>query len=109
MIRQLGSKLPAEAQVIATGLPKDVAERMASVAPLKEGDLKKAMEDGQLKEIQQAVQSEMSDLPQPLWGSLEASTPLTPCTRLRLRLHQHTFCKARNRPRRRSALSLDGW
>ncbi|HHN0028771.1 TPA: hypothetical protein ACRLYD_004131 [Pseudomonas aeruginosa] len=68
LIRQLGSKLPAEAQVIATGLPKDVAERMASVAPLKEGDLKKAMEDGQLKEIQQAVQSEMSDFAATLMG-----------------------------------------
>ncbi len=68
VIRQLGSKLPAEAQVIATGLPKDVAERMASVAPLKEGDLKKGMEAGDFKEIQENVQKEMSAFAATLMG-----------------------------------------
>lgn len=68
IIQQLGDKLPAEAQVIATGLPKDVAERMASVAPIKDSDLKKPLEKGQATEIQQAVASSMVPFAESLQG-----------------------------------------
>lgn len=65
---QLGNKLPAEAQVIATGLPKELAARMASVASLKDEELKKGMAEGKYKEVQQNVQSEMADFAKSLQG-----------------------------------------
>lgn len=68
VIQQLGTKLPAEAQVIATGLPKDIAERMASVAPIKDSDLKKPLEKGQADEVQQSVSSAMVPFAQSLQG-----------------------------------------
>lgn len=68
IIQQMGSKLPAEAQVIATGLPKDIAERMASVAPLKDSDLKKPLEKGQADEIQQSVAAAMVPFAESLQG-----------------------------------------
>jgi hypothetical protein len=68
IIQQMGNKLPAEAQVIATGLPKDIAERMASVAPIKDSDLKKPLEKGQADEIQQSVSSAMLPFAESLQG-----------------------------------------
>lgn len=65
---QLGKKLPPEAQVIATGLPKDVAERMASVAGLSDADLKKGLDKGVASEVETAVQSSMSAFAQSLQG-----------------------------------------
>ncbi|MFJ1336757.1 hypothetical protein ACIKP7_01295 [Pseudomonas caricapapayae] len=65
---QLGKKLPPEAQVIATGLPKDVAERMASVATLSDADLKKGLDKGVASEVETAVQSSMSAFAQSLQG-----------------------------------------
>lgn len=66
--QQLGNKLPPEAQVIATGLPKDVAERMASVASLSEADLKKGLEKGAASGVAEAVQSAMGPFAQSLQG-----------------------------------------
>lgn len=68
IIQQMGDKIPAEAQVIATGLPKDIAERMASVAPIKDSDLKKPLEKGQAIEIQQSVASAMLPFAESLQG-----------------------------------------
>lgn len=66
--QQLGKKLPPEAQVIATGLPKDVAERMASVANVTEADLKKGLDKGVATNVATAVQSAMSPFAQSLQG-----------------------------------------
>lgn len=70
VLQQVGNKLPAEAQVIATGLPKDVAERMASVATLKDKELSAGLQKGQQDEINQAVQQAM----QPFAASLQGQT-----------------------------------
>lgn len=68
VLQQVGNKLPAEAQVIATGLPKDVAERMASVASIKDTDLNAGLQKGQKDQIVQSVQSEMSSFAESLQG-----------------------------------------
>jgi hypothetical protein len=68
VLQQVGNKLPAEAQVIATGLPKDVAERMASVASIKDADLNAGLQKGQKDQIVQSVQSEMSSFAESLQG-----------------------------------------
>lgn len=66
--QQLGNKLPQEAQVIATGLPKDLSERMASVANLSEEDLKKGLEKGVATNVATAVQSAMGQFARSLQG-----------------------------------------
>ncbi|MBD1555006.1 hypothetical protein HAQ04_26740 [Pseudomonas sp. C2L11] len=68
VIQQLGNKLPAEAQVIATGLPADIAQQMAAVAPIKDEELNKGLQQGQAKEIQQSVATAMTDFAQTLRG-----------------------------------------
>lgn len=68
VLQQVGNKLPAEAQVIATGLPKDVAERMASVANIKDSELNAGLQKGQKDEINQSVQSEMQSFAESLQG-----------------------------------------
>ncbi|WP_223513987.1 hypothetical protein [Pseudomonas sp. GL-R-26] len=68
VLQQVGNKLPAEAQVIATGLPKDIAERMASVAPLKDKELSAGLQKGQQDEIGQAVQQAMQPFAESLQG-----------------------------------------
>jgi hypothetical protein len=68
VIQQVGNKLPAEAQVIATNLPKDLAERMASVANVKDTDLYAGLGKGKKDEIGQAVQGEMQPFAQSLQG-----------------------------------------
>ncbi|MNJ24372.1 hypothetical protein D3C77_187870 [compost metagenome] len=66
--QQLGNKLPPEAQVIATSLPKDLAERMASVAPLSEEDLKKGLGKGVASNVEAAVQASMAPFAASLQG-----------------------------------------
>lgn len=68
VLQQVGNKLPAEAQVIATGLPKDVAERMASVASIKDSELNAGLQKGQKDEIAQSIQSEMQNFAESLQG-----------------------------------------
>lgn len=68
VLQQVGNKLPAEAQVIATGLPKDIAERMASVATLKDKELTAGLQKGQQDEIGQAVQQAMQPFAESLQG-----------------------------------------
>lgn len=68
IIQQVGNKLPAEAQVIATVLPKDLAERMASVAPLKDKELSAGLQKGQSDEISQSVQQAMLPFAESLQG-----------------------------------------
>lgn len=68
VLQQVGNKLPAEAQVIATGLPKDVAARMASVATIKDSELNAGLQKGQKDEIVQSVQSEMQSFAGSLQG-----------------------------------------
>jgi hypothetical protein len=68
VLQQVGNKLPEEVQVIASGLPKDVAERMAAVAPLKDADLKLGLEKGQAEEITQSVASALQPFAESLQG-----------------------------------------
>ncbi|QKV67187.1 hypothetical protein HUW52_27310 [Pseudomonas sp. 43A] len=68
VLQQVGNKLPPEAQVIATGLPKDIAERMASVAPLKDKELSAGLQKGQQDEIAQSVQQAMLPFAESLQG-----------------------------------------
>lgn len=68
VLQQVGNKLPAEAQVIATGLPKDVAERMASVAVIPDKDLDVGLEKGRKDEISQSVRSAMEPFAESLQG-----------------------------------------
>jgi len=68
VLQQVGNKLPAEAQVIATGLPKDVAERMASVAAIKDSELNAGLQKGQKDEIVQSVQDAMIPFAESLQG-----------------------------------------
>ncbi|MBU0522692.1 MAG: hypothetical protein KKC24_23880 [Gammaproteobacteria bacterium] len=68
VLQQVGNKLPAEAQVIATSLPKDIAERMASVATIKDADLYAGLQKGQKDEIGQAVQQAMLPFAESLQG-----------------------------------------
>lgn len=68
VLQQMGNKLPAEAQVIATGLPKDVAERMASVAAIKDSELNAGLQKGQKDTIAQSVSAAMAPFAQSLQG-----------------------------------------
>ncbi len=68
VLQQVGKKLPAEAQVIATGLPKDLAERMASVARLKDSELDAGLQKGQKDQISQSVQEAMQPFAASLHG-----------------------------------------
>lgn len=68
VLQQVGTKLPIEAQVIATGLPKDIAERMASVAIIPDKDLDVALEKGSKDEINQSVQAAMAPFAESLQG-----------------------------------------
>jgi hypothetical protein len=68
VLQQVGKKLPAEAQVIATQLPKDLAERMASVARLKDSELDAGLQKGQKDEINQSVQAAMQPFAESLQG-----------------------------------------
>jgi hypothetical protein len=68
VLQQMGNKLPAEAQVIATGLPKDIAERMASVASIKDSDLHLGLQKGQKDTITQSVSSAMAPFAESLQG-----------------------------------------
>ena len=68
VLQQVGNKLPPEAQVIATGLPKDVAERMASVAIIPDKDLDVALEKGRKDEINQSVQDALGPFAESLQG-----------------------------------------
>lgn len=68
VLQQVGNKLPAEAQVIATGLPKDVAERMASVASIKDSELHAGLQKGQKDTINQSVSAAMAPFAQSLQG-----------------------------------------
>lgn len=68
VLQQVGNKLPAEAQVIATGLPKDVAERMASVASIKDSELNAGLQKGQKDMIAQSVSAAMAPFAQSLQG-----------------------------------------
>ncbi|WP_136474552.1 hypothetical protein [Pseudomonas sp. DG56-2] len=71
IVKQLGNMLPPEAQVIATKLPKDTAERMASVAQLSEEDLKKGLDKGVADSVATAVHSKMENLANSLQGQSE--------------------------------------
>ncbi|WP_223528407.1 hypothetical protein [Pseudomonas sp. A-RE-23] len=68
VLQQVGKKLPAEAQVIATGLPKDVADRMAAVAIIPDKDLDTGLEKGRKDEISQSVQAAMMPFAESLQG-----------------------------------------
>ena len=74
VLQQVGNKLPAEAQVIATGLPKDIAERMASVAVVKDKDLDIGLQKGQKDEISQSIQEAMGPFAESLQGQAGATS-----------------------------------
>ncbi|WP_332774438.1 hypothetical protein [Pseudomonas sp. ESBL1] len=66
--QQLGNKLPPEAQVIATGLPKDSAAHFASIANLTEKDLKTGLEKGAADQVATSLQTELANFSQSLSG-----------------------------------------
>ncbi|MCO7513712.1 hypothetical protein NJF44_01340 [Pseudomonas guariconensis] len=66
--QQLGKKLPPEAQVIATGLPKDSAAHFASIANLTEKELKTGLENGAADQVATSLQSELANFSQSLAG-----------------------------------------
>jgi hypothetical protein len=68
IMEQMGTKLPKEAQVIASGVPKDLSERLASTATIKDEDLYKPLAKGQKSEIQQAVSDALQPFSQSLQG-----------------------------------------
>lgn len=68
IMEQMGTKLPKEAQVIASGVPKDLSERLASTATVKDEDLYKPLQKGQKSEIQKAVSDAMQPFAQSLQG-----------------------------------------
>lgn len=68
IMEQMGSKLPKEAQVIASGVPKDLSERLASTATVKDEDLYKPLQKGQKSEIQQSVSDALQPFAQSLQG-----------------------------------------
>lgn len=70
VLQQIGKKLPAEAQVIATGLPKDIAERMASVASIPNKDLDVGLQKGQKDEISQSIHEAMVPFAESLQGQV---------------------------------------
>lgn len=74
VLQQVGKKLPAEAQVIATGLPKDIAERMASVAVVPDKDLDIGLQKGQKDEISQNIQSAMAPFAESLQGQVGSTS-----------------------------------
>jgi hypothetical protein len=74
VLQQVGKKLPAEAQVIATGLPKDIAERMASVAVVPDKDLDIGLQKGQKDEISQNIQSAMAPFAESLQGQVGSAS-----------------------------------
>lgn len=74
VLQQVGNKLPAEAQVIATGLPKDIAERMASVAIVPDKDLDIGLQKGQKDEISQNIQSAMAPFAESLQGQVGSAS-----------------------------------
>lgn len=74
VLQQVGKKLPAEAQVIATGLPKDIAERMASVAAVPDKDLDIGLQKGQKDEISQNIQSAMAPFAESLQGQIGSTS-----------------------------------
>lgn len=68
IMEQMGTKLPKEAQVIASGVPKDLSERLASTATIKDEDLYKTLQKGQKSEIQQSVSDALQPFSQSLQG-----------------------------------------
>lgn len=70
IMQQMGTKLPKEAQVIASGVPKDLSERLASTSTLKDEQLYQPLQKGQKAEIQQSV----ADALQPFAQSLQGQT-----------------------------------
>lgn len=70
VIQQIGHKLPKEAQVIATGVPKDLSERLASTATLKDEQLFHPLQKGQKAEIQQSVATALEPFAQSLRGQV---------------------------------------
>lgn len=68
IMEQMGTKLPKEAQVIASGVPKDLSERLASTATVKDEDLYKPLQKGQKAEIQQSVSDALQPFAQSLQG-----------------------------------------
>lgn len=68
IMEQMGSKLPKEAQVIASGVPKDLSERLASTATIKDEDLYNPLQKGQKSEIQQSVSDALQPFAQSLQG-----------------------------------------
>lgn len=74
VLQQVGDKLPVEAQVIATGLPKYIAERMASVAIIPDKDLYVSLQKGQKDEINQNVQSAMAPFAESLQGQVGSAS-----------------------------------
>jgi hypothetical protein len=68
IMQQIGTKLPKEAQVIASGVPKDLSERLASTATLKDEELYRPLQKGQKAEIQEAVSDALQPFSQSLQG-----------------------------------------
>lgn len=68
VMEQIGKDLPKEAQVIASGVPKDLAERLAATGKLKDEQLYTPLQKGQKAEIQSAVANELAPFAASLQG-----------------------------------------
>lgn len=68
VMEQIGKDLPKEAQVIASGVPKDLAERLAATGKLKDDQLYTPLQKGQKAEIQNAVANELAPFAASLQG-----------------------------------------
>lgn len=68
VMEQIGKDLPKEAQVIASGVPKELSERLAATAKLKDEQLFTPLQKGQKLEIQTAVADELAPFAASLQG-----------------------------------------
>ncbi|KAA0020720.1 hypothetical protein F0A16_02725 [Salinicola corii] len=79
VLKQAGTKLPPEVQVIASGASPELSERLASIANIKDSDIFGPLETGVKADIQAEVTNQMEPLRQTLInqaGGLETYTRL---------------------------------
>lgn len=79
VLKQVGTKLPPEVQVIASDPSPEIAERLASISKIKDSDLFGALETGEKADIEAEVTSQLEPLRQSLVnqaGGLDTYTRL---------------------------------
>lgn len=69
VMQQIGTKLPKEAQVIASGVPAELAQRLASTAKLKDEQIYQPLAKGQKSEISAALGTAMEPFARTIAGT----------------------------------------